>query len=280
MAVIAFTSVAGSPGVTTAATALAVHWPRPVLLVEADDSAATTLMLGFFRSNLHPDALGMRKVVYAYQTNTLHEDFILNPEFGVSVPVHDLQPFQPFPIPALPQGHRMWVLPGFNDLSSVTGLRSMWPALGPVLWRVSQTQAVDVLIDLSRLRLDDPRLPLIDLADRTVILTGTTLVDINRLHRRVNHTPDLADRVAGIGRAEKFKLLTIDAVAEGQSASDFAQLIAPVIAGLPFDPAGAAVFSVGRQDVKPARNAYRQAIIRAAHAIADNANQTAERRVG
>ena len=39
MAVIVLVSASGSPGVTTAAVGLALSWPRPVLLVEADPTA-------------------------------------------------------------------------------------------------------------------------------------------------------------------------------------------------------------------------------------------------
>ena len=36
MAVITLCSASGAPGVTTMSVALAMNWPRPVLLVEAD----------------------------------------------------------------------------------------------------------------------------------------------------------------------------------------------------------------------------------------------------
>ena len=41
MAVIALTSASGSPGVTTTALGLALLWPRPVLLVEADPTGGS-----------------------------------------------------------------------------------------------------------------------------------------------------------------------------------------------------------------------------------------------
>ena len=49
MAVIALTSASGSPGVTTTALGLALSWPRPVLLVEADPTGASGLLAGYFR---------------------------------------------------------------------------------------------------------------------------------------------------------------------------------------------------------------------------------------
>ena len=49
MAVIVLVSAAGSPGVTTTAVGLALTWPRPVLLVEADPTGGSAVLAGFFR---------------------------------------------------------------------------------------------------------------------------------------------------------------------------------------------------------------------------------------
>ena len=46
MAVIALASASGSPGVTTTALGLALLWPRPVLLVEADPTGGSGLAGG------------------------------------------------------------------------------------------------------------------------------------------------------------------------------------------------------------------------------------------
>lgn len=86
------------------------------------------------------------------------------------------------------------------------------------------------------------------------------MVDLNRLYRRLEGT-DLTQRVGvSVGNAEKFLLLLNEAPAEQIPASDFASNTLPVLATLPFDPQGAATFSVGRPDPKPNRNAYRQKI--------------------
>ena len=49
MAVIALTSASGSPGVTTTAFGMALLWPRPVLLLEADPTGGSGLLAGYFR---------------------------------------------------------------------------------------------------------------------------------------------------------------------------------------------------------------------------------------
>ena len=55
MAVIALTSASGSPGVTTTALGLALLWPRPVLLVEADPTGGSGLLAGYFRGTREYD---------------------------------------------------------------------------------------------------------------------------------------------------------------------------------------------------------------------------------
>ena len=71
MAVITLTSVSGSPGVSTAALALGVHWPRPVVVIEADTNAVTSAMPGFFRSNLLPELVGIDKVQLSFSRGVL-----------------------------------------------------------------------------------------------------------------------------------------------------------------------------------------------------------------
>lgn len=44
MAVITVTSANGAPGVTTTALALALAWPRPCLLVEADVAGGSSIL--------------------------------------------------------------------------------------------------------------------------------------------------------------------------------------------------------------------------------------------
>ncbi|HEY9562625.1 MAG TPA: hypothetical protein VIR30_02545, partial [Nocardioides sp.] len=49
MAVIALCSASGSPGVTTTALGMALLWPRPVLLIEADATGGSGILAGYFR---------------------------------------------------------------------------------------------------------------------------------------------------------------------------------------------------------------------------------------
>lgn len=261
MTVIALASVAGAPGVTTAATALAVHWPRPVLLIEADIRAVSTMMPGFFRANLLPSDGGIEKLAFAASRNVLEAEDLLNPAFATSIAMHELPPIPERPIPAIPEGHKMWVIPGFVNLAVADGVHGLWAKLPRLLVELGDA-GIDVIVDLGHLSVDDSRLAIVDTADRVLIGMSSTMIDLNRAHRRLQ-LPDLATRTRALA-GERYWILLNTPVAQSIPAKDFSAHLIPVIGTLPFDPSGAAVFSHGQPDSKPARNSYRSGIRRLA----------------
>lgn len=64
MALIGLTSARGAPGVTTTALGMALHWHRPVLLVEADASGGSAILAGYLRGTVAHDR-GLRDVAVA-----------------------------------------------------------------------------------------------------------------------------------------------------------------------------------------------------------------------
>src|SRR4051794_2441800 len=56
MALIVLTSASGSPGVTNSAVGLALTWPRPALLVEADPTGGSSVLAGYLRGQTNPTA--------------------------------------------------------------------------------------------------------------------------------------------------------------------------------------------------------------------------------
>ena len=70
MAVIALASAAGSPGVTTSALGLALTWPRPVLLIEADPTGGSAMLAGFFRGTTAHTA-GLIDLAWAHREGLL-----------------------------------------------------------------------------------------------------------------------------------------------------------------------------------------------------------------
>ena len=52
MSIILFTSLSGSPGVTTSAVAATVNWHRPAMLIEADTSKTSSIHPGYLRGEI------------------------------------------------------------------------------------------------------------------------------------------------------------------------------------------------------------------------------------
>lgn len=58
MAVIVLASASGAPGVTTSALGLALVWPRPVVLVDADPVGGSAVLAGYCQGTVaHNDAM-------------------------------------------------------------------------------------------------------------------------------------------------------------------------------------------------------------------------------
>ncbi|MDZ5146345.1 hypothetical protein [Microbacterium testaceum] len=234
-------------------------------------------MAGFFRSNLRTTAGGIEKLAFAFSRGVLDAADILDPQLALAVAVHDLPPIADMPIPALPDGHQMWVVPGFVNLTVVDGIRQLWSRLPGMLGALSEA-GIDVIVDLGRLGIDDPRLPLLDSADRVLVCATSSMVDMNRAYRRLQ-MPDLNERTRGGIDGQRYWMLLNSPPAEEISPQDFANHVLPVIGILRRDPDGAAVFSHGRPDPKPNRNVYRGGIRRAVQDLQSLADRQQDRTI-
>ena len=64
-------SVSGSLGVTTLSVGLALTWPRPVVLVEADPSGGSAILAGYCTGVARP---GLSELVLAHRHHQLAEE--------------------------------------------------------------------------------------------------------------------------------------------------------------------------------------------------------------
>jgi hypothetical protein len=164
LAIIAVASAKGSPGVTTTCLALALTWPRPVLLVEADP-AGGDIMAGYVRAEIGGDR-GLAYLAVAARRDTLDEE--------LRAQLVDLGPERP--APNAPAATRL-LLPGVTDPVESAGVAPSWPRLADFFVELSDPagaaddrQPIDVIVDCGRLISTYPPITVMAVAD--VVLLG------------------------------------------------------------------------------------------------------------
>lgn len=215
MAVIALASAGGSPGVTTTALGLALAWPRPVLLVDADPGGTYGILSGFLRG--------------AWAPETSLVDLAVSPT-GVADAL-------PSVVQKL-EGTSVSIVPGVSDPTQATGLRDLWAPLADALADLEST-GQDVIVDGGRLGMAGFPEPLLNAADLTLMLTRSSL-------------PSMAAGRAWAAKVQRpgagWRQPAAVAIGEGEpyKAADVARVLGlPLLGVVPDDPAAAAVYYRG-----------------------------------
>jgi len=214
MAVICLTSASGSPGVTTTAVGLALCWPRPVLLVEADPTGGSGILAGFLRGTTPYDA-GLIELA-------------LSPLGAADALREVVRPLSP----------NVSLVAGTRTHAQGTALRDTWESLGVALSEL-EASGQDVIVDAGRLGLVGSPQPLLDAADVTLMVTRATLPSISaaRSWAKTVRQPATGWRHPGlllIGEGQPYRDTEVSKV-----------LGMPVVADLPDDPVAAAVYQRG-----------------------------------
>ncbi len=220
MSLIALTSANGSPGVTTAALGLALAWPRPVLLVEADPTGASGILAGYFRGEVTHTA-GLIDLAMSHRQGTLTEDL---PTVTMAIPDSAVQ-----------------LLPGTRSHSQARSLLPLWEPLSGALRALERT-GQDVIVDAGRLGLSGAPEPLVHAADLALLVTRSTLP---ALAGAKSWADTLRQEFERTGAAANLGVLV---VGQGQpygprEVSKVLQV--PVTATLAWDPVSAEVLSRG-----------------------------------
>ena len=153
MAIIVLTSASGSPGVTTTVMGLALAWPRPVLVVEADPTGGSGILAGHFKGQV-AHAQGLIDLAMAQRQDLVAAEL----------------PHQLLDIP----GSGAKLLAGSRSHAQAGSLVALWPVLLEALRDLDST-GQDVLVDAGRLGLEGSPTPLLFGADVTLLLTRSTL---------------------------------------------------------------------------------------------------------
>ncbi len=237
MALIAFASAKGSPGVSVTLAGLAQLWPRPVVVADLDPAGGDT---GFrYRAQsgdpLNPST-GLLSLGAAVRSGQKAElaDHLQTTAGG------------------------MRTLVGVNSPGQVLGLGSAWQHIAVTLRR---SREYDVLADCGRLTPGSPAMSVIDHADAVVLISRAELEDIAHLRERLRglqtslHLGAIDSTPTGIAM--------VTAASDTRGLADAEQLLASV--GLPVRALGVIAEDRKAADVlrtESGRNIRRSVLIR------------------
>jgi len=127
---VVLTSATGAPGTTTTTLAMALQWPRPCLVVEADMSGGSSILAGYHRGTV-PHDRGLVDLAMAHRRGLLAEGL-----HRVSIPLGDSTTAR--------------LIPGLTGPEQVPTAQALWEPLTIALRGLEQV-GVDVLVDAGRL---------------------------------------------------------------------------------------------------------------------------------
>ena len=264
MAVLALTSAKGAPGVSTAALAMTLLWPRAALLAECDPAGGSSVLAGYLRGTVE-HARGLLPLAQAVRHDELEQAL-----WSQTVPLTDSRG----PDTDGSGGpERRWLLPGLSDAAQAPSTAALWGPLGSLLTSLERSD-VDVLVDAGRLGAAHAPTALLRQAYLVLLVLGTSLPAVAAARARLTVlredlavTSTTGSTPAGVG------LLL---VGEGRpySGPEIADVLGlPVVATLAWDPASAEVLAAGaapgrRFAGSPLVRSTRAAIIASSQAMA------------
>lgn len=243
MTVFAFASASGSPGVTTTVLASGCGWPRPVVVVEADPTAGSAIVAGYFQGMAEPPGW-MVDLMVAHRQDQLAERLA-----SVLMPIPDTQ---------------AKLLPGVRARAQAAGLAAIAAPLLQALRGLGDT-GTDVLIDAGRLPATGPFSPLVLGADVLLLVTGSNVP--GTATARAVLTDLTEQRPTGIG------LLVVGPNRPYGTSEVGKTLGLPAVGHIEWDPLAAAVWSQGEQPSrKTQRSAFQRSVRATGEAIRDFAD--------
>lgn len=246
MSVITLCSASGSPGVTTTAVGLAMVWPRPVVIVEADPSGSNGLLAGYLR--------GARE----YETGLLE---LASSPLSVADALRDV-------VRPLDETSSVQYVVGTQSHAQASGLHELWAPLAEALADLERS-GQDAIVDAGRLGLVGSPEPLLSWADLTLLVTRSTLPALAGARTWADdlRAPDAAWREPGllvVGEGQPYRRQEITKV-----------LGLPVVAHLADDAEGSRVY---HQGANPPRRFTTGPLSRSLHAAAAAISSTIARR--
>ena len=223
MALIVLTSANGSPGVTTSALGLALSWPRPVVLVEADPTGARAIPAGYFGGAELPTDHTIVDLAVSHRQGTLAQDL-------------------PRMLMPIPESHVQLLCGPLNHYQA-RALDSLWDPLTGVL-KSLERNGQDVIVDAGRLGLEGSAMKLITQADLGLLVTRSRLP---ALVAASSWALTLKEAYARTGGADNLGVLVVGQ-RQPYGAREVAKVLQlPVVSSLAWDPDAADVYALGAQ---------------------------------
>lgn len=219
MAVVVLCSAGHAPGVTTTALGLALAWPRPVLLVDADRTPTQSVLAGYLRGE-RSGHHGLGGLLQALRERRPFEQ-VIDGEIIELPPILDADEPATF-------------LPGFPHPGVVGLFAGAWPDLMAAL----AARDGDVLIDAGRVGVDGLPLPLAQGADLVLVVTRTSLVGLAALRLYLPALKEAAED-------DRTALALVGSSMPYGRAEVQQQFNTTIAADLEHDPVAAAVLSEG-----------------------------------
>jgi hypothetical protein len=272
MTVLALTSAKGAPGVSTAALAMTLLWPRAALLAECDPAGGSSVLAGYLRGTVD-HSRGLLALASAHRRDELEQTL-----WSQTVPLTAA------PVDGSSRHADRWLLPGLSDAAQAPSTSTLWGPLGSLLASLERA-GTDVIVDAGRLGAAHAPLPLLRQADVVLLVMGTSLTAVAAARARLSvlrEALSLADAAAGTadGAAGAVALLLVGEGRPYTSREISGALGLPVIASLAWDPASADVLSAGappgrRFDTSPLLRSTRAAISASAELVAQRRDRLA-----
>lgn len=258
MAVLALTSAKGAPGVSTAALAMTLLWPRAALLAECDPAGGSSVLAGYLRGTVD-HSRGLLALVLAQRHEALEQ--ALWPQ---TVPLTS----NPHATSVAAGAGDRWLLPGLSDAAQAPSTAALWGPLGALLASLERA-GTDVIVDAGRLGAAHAPTALLRQADLVLLVMGTNLPSVAAAKARLNLLREDLSVTGTAGHLDgHLSSLGLLLIGEGRpySAKEISAACGvPVVASLAWDPASAQVLAAGatpgrRFDSSPLVRSTRAAI--------------------
>ena len=225
MAILVLTSCSGAPGVTTLAVGLALTWPRPVLLADADPGASQAVLAGY-HTGRSARGKGLLRVAEAHRDRRNLSEAVVDQCLELSDA----------------DGDRRLFLPGFTRPGSAAHFAGVWDDLAETFDRLGDVD-LDVLVDAGRLGPLGLPPALLERSALTLVVLGSSLRSVMaaRVQLPVLTEPDRT----GSGLRGRTGLVVVNEGHPYRAAEIGKALAAEVLGRLPDDPISAAHFSDG-----------------------------------